>query len=599
MSQVISIEELKLYLNGQKQHKCYTETVDLYKALKTHANGEVPKKLIEDRRPSESQDVMDYRTKIYVPKTKNPISKVITSLSKIRRSPDWNVKYYPKSFSSKIIEAERPDVYTENNYPGHDSVTNWIFSVLLKNYCVDANAVIMVMPVNIGAEKVNEYYKPVATLFNSDQVMYFDDASTFAILKSTDKSDLIKDDGTSAYQKGDVYFFVTEKEFFRLEQNKDGSYATTDQLLHNKGRLPVFKIKSAFLKQKDNSTIQESRIAPMLAGLDEAAREYSDLQAAKVQHMYPLFWYIQSKECNKCNGTGKTVEESGPVSCKTCSGTGKIKFSPYAHLEVSPAKLGEQNVPIPPAGYVSRDVEIIKHQETSVAQHLYSALAAINMQFLDQTPLNISGDAKQVDREELNNFVYSVAEDLVGTMDKIYWWINEWRYAVVVPDSKQREAMLPEISVPENFDLLPADYLMDEISKARTAKVNPILIAAMEHSYSVKKFYTNPEISTLIDSLYMLDPLAGYTVDEKMSLMQNKGCTLPDFVISAYITAFVKKAVATEKDFMSKPLEEKMNVMRKYADEKIKEADAAEHVKQDLLKQQQQSFNPDGSGQTN
>jgi hypothetical protein len=250
-----------------------------------------------------------------------------------------------------------------------------------------------------------------------------------------------------------------------------------------------------------------------------------------------------------------------------------------------------------------RDVEIIKHQDSSIDKHLYFSLASINMQFLDQTPLNISGEAKAIDKDELNNFVYSIAEDLVGTMDKIYWWIIEWRYATIIPDKKAREAMLPEIAVPENFDLLPVDYLMDEISKAKQAKVNPILIAAMEHSYSVKKFYTNPEISNLIDCLYVLDPLPGYTVDEKMSLLQNKGCTQEDFVISCYITSFVKRAVESDKDFMKKSLQEKMKVIQKFAEEKIKANDKAEQAKQNLLMEQQEAFQQapgaNGGGQSN
>jgi hypothetical protein len=33
---------------------------------------------------------------------------------------------------------------------------------------------------------------------------------------------------------------------------------------------------------------------------------------------------------------------------------------------------------------------------------------------------------------------------------------------------------------------------MDEIGKGRTAKANPILIAALEEDYAVKKFYNQP-----------------------------------------------------------------------------------------------------------
>jgi hypothetical protein len=597
MAVQLSLETLKLYFIGQAHHRAYAETVQQYEKLKTHADGLMPTKLIEERRPSESKDTLEYRKKIYVPKTKNPIGKVVSSLSKIRRSPDWSIKYDKKAFPSSIIEEETLEEYCEKNYPGQTSITNWIFSVLLKNQSVDGNAVIAVLPMNIEASQTNEYYKPIAILFNSNQVLFYEEGAEYAILRSSERSSLTKPDANGNLpNEAKVFYVITTNEFQKWEETSAGSeFQMTQQLVHAKNKLPAFKIRAQFLKQKENTIIQESRIAPMIPSLDEAAREYSDLQAAVVQHMHPLFYYIQSKECKACNGTGKTTGASGMADCQQCydenlkASTGRIKFSPYAHIQVDPPAIGDKSVPMPPAGYVTRDVEIMKLQDERVKTHLYEALASVNMQFLDQTPLNVSGKAKEVDREELNNFVYSVAEDLVATMDKIYWWVNEWRYSVIVSDKTKREAMLPEICVPEQFDLLPADYLMDDISKAKTAKVNPLLVATMEEDFAVKKFYNNPELKSQISCYYELDPLPGLSVDEKMSLLSNKGVTQEDFVTSAYIVSFVKRAIAEEKDFLSKPLAEKQKVISKYAQEKVKVTDAAEKVKQEmLLKQQQQ-----------
>jgi hypothetical protein len=604
MAVQLSLETLKLYFIGQAHHRAYVETVDLYSKLKTHADGLMPTKLIEERRPSESKDTLEYRKKIYVPKTKNPIGKVVSSLSKIRRSPDWSVKYDRKSFPSSITDDETLEEYCEKNYPGQTSVTNWVFSVLLKNQSVDGNAVIAVLPMNIEAGKNNEYYKPIAILFNSNQVLFYEEGAEYTILRSSERSSLTKPDvNGNLPNEAKVFYVITTTEFQKWEETSAGNeFQMTQQLVHGKNKLPAFKIRAQFLKQKENTIIQESRIAPMIPSLDEAAREYSDLQAAVVQHMHPLFYYIQSKECKSCNGTGKKISATGTTECQQCydenlkASTGRINFSPYAHIQVDPPAIGDKSIPMPPAGYVTRDVEIMKLQDSRVKTHLYEALASINMQFLDQTPLNISGDAKSVDREELNNFVYSVAEDLVATMDKIYWWINEWRYSLIVPDRTKREAMLPEICVPEQFDLLPADYLMDDISKAKTAKVNPLLIATMEEDFAVKKFYNNPDLASQIACYYELDPLPGLSVDEKMSLLSNKGVTQEDFVTSAYIVAFVKRAIAEDKDFLSKPFADKQKTISAYAAEKIKTTDAAEKVKQEILLKQQQlqqeMFNP-------
>jgi uncharacterized protein YpmB len=602
-------EQLRLYFDGNIRHRAYKETVDTYNAMRVHADGEVPVKLIQERRPSESEETFKYRKEIYVPKTKNPIGKVLRSLSKIRRSPDWSVKYDPKAMSTRIIEEESPENYCEENYPGHKSITNWAFSVLLKNNCIDANSVIAVFPLNPEAATNNEYYKPQAMVFNSPQVIFFEEGAEYAILQSSERSSLVKlDPNTNVYAAtSKVFYLFTSTEFFKFEQEEKGSYKQTQYINHNIGELPVFKVRAEFLKQKENTIIQETRLRDMIPSLDEAAREYSDLQAAVVQHMHPLFWYYQSKACQPCGGAGKVIQNGNTVECSVCSGSGRIKFSPYAHMEVEPPKLGDQATPAPPAGYVSRDVEIMKLQDERVKNHLFDALASINMQFLDQTPLNISGEAKGVDREELTNFVYSVAEDLVWSIDRVYYFIGEWRYMVIVPDKKARKAMLPEVTVPEQFDLLPADYLMDGISKAKTAKVNPLLIAAMEEDYSNKAFYNDPNLAGQIAAYYDLDPLPGYSIDEKMSLLQNKGATQEDFVISAYIASFVKRAIAEDEEFLSKKLEEKQKVIMKYAQEKITANDKAEQVKNEMLLEQQQQMagnagnnNPiNGGGQNN
>lgn len=607
-----SLSTLKLYFNGSKYHSYYSETVKMYQAFRFHANGEVANNsltyasggtsdlspatantrfndLIIQRRPNESDYIQRYRQCIYVPKTKNPITKVVTSLSKIRRSPDWNIDYTGIKWPARIPAEETLEQYCEKNYPGYASVTNWMFTIALKNQCIDANAVVAVFPREFNIEE-NKFFKPEAFLFNSSQVIYYEEGNDWAILQSAQMSDINKGADSVAYQTGKIFYVISSTEFFKFEQvSAAEEYANTQYYQHNFGYLPVFKIPAVFLAQKNNSIIQESRLAPMLADLDEAAREYSDLQATKVQHMYPLLWYFENKDCPACEGVGKLPTQSetgdstystGSSTCTSCGGSGKIKFSPYTVMAVAAPKLGEQTIPTPPAGYVSRDVEIIKHQEESVQQHCFDALSAINMQFLDQTPLSISGDAKNVDREELNNFVYNVAEDVVAIMDKIYFIINDWRYSFAIPDKKGRYAMLPKIAVPQNFDLLPSGYLMDDIVKAKASKVNPVLVATMETQYANKMFYTEPELSEKIDLIYNLDPLPGITEDEKMVRLSNKGVTQQDYIISSNIVAFVKRAIIENKGFVDMHYEDQMAILQKYAEAKQKEMSAAAKVLQ-------------------
>src|ERR1700749_709892 len=86
---------IQSYATKQFKYKGFDKSVELYEDIRVHADGEVPKCIIEERRPSESDRIKEYREKIYVPITESTVSKVITSLSKIRRSQDWSIDYDP------------------------------------------------------------------------------------------------------------------------------------------------------------------------------------------------------------------------------------------------------------------------------------------------------------------------------------------------------------------------------------------------------------------------------------------------------------------------------------------------------------------------
>ena len=567
--QLTKLDDFSTYTQFNR-HPIYAETVVQYHPLKIHANGEFPKAMIEERRPSESADILDYRKKTYKAVTKLPVSKVLTSLSKIRRSPDWMIQFDESKIPSTIIEEETLEEYLER-LPGYGSITDWIFGILLKQNAIDANAVIAVIPVSKVSN--NEYYKPVPIIFNSDHVIEYDEEQQVCILQSRKKTTLINQDGSLSYNAGFRFYYIDDKEVIIYDQNKDG-YFPSFQLQHNLGKMPAFKVKGEAFKQYDNCIVNKSRLDAMVPFLDEAACEYSDLKGSKIQHLFPLFYYYQNKSCNDCGGLGKKSTDAGQEQCSSCEGSGKVKFSPFAHMQLDPPKLGETALPNPPAGYISRDTAILELQDKSYEKNNYKALAAINMQFLDQTPLTISGDAKNVDREELQNFVYNFAEDLIASADKTIYFINEWRYSLIVPDKKKREELLPNIPVPQNFDLLPADYLVDEITKVR-GKINPLILAMMEEQLAEKKFYNQPDLAEKVKLFFSLDPLPGTTIDEKMTLMQNQAITKRDFVISTYMADFITRALIDDDEFCDKKREEQKKILAEMADEKMKENDEA------------------------
>jgi hypothetical protein len=557
----------------------------MYEEAKTHADGLYPLRLIEERRPHESEAIHAFRKKIYQPKTKETISSVVTSLGKIRRSSDWSIEYDSETQNSAIPDGETLFDYCEKKFPYYSSITMWVFSVLLKEYLIDPNAIIVVCPLS-RPQTDQEYLKPYPIIFNSDQILDYIE-NQYAILKSLNKYDYT--DAKSEMQQGSMWYVVKSDVIETwAEADSEKTIRLVDVYEHGLGYIPIIRVKGVFLKTHEEYSVWESRISSMFPSLNEAVREYSDLQGAKVGALYPEKWEWASQPCMNCkdvNGiaTGKILEQYGKqqkqryITCPSCQGTGSQGVSgPYKKFIVRGSKenMGESPAPIPPFGYVAKGdvVAVIDAMEKSVNKHKFDALASINMQFLTQVPLAISGEAKQVDRDELNNFVYGIAEDLVGLMDALYLLIADYRYRIVVPDVQKRIELCPEIPVPQKFDLLSSQYLIDELGSAsKSGGLSDITLKAFEIDFCSKKFAEQPEVKEELELNFKLDPLAAKTEDEKIAIKSVGGCREVDYVISCNIGFFVKRALNEFEDFCELELMEQIAILEVYAKSTVDE----------------------------
>jgi hypothetical protein len=207
---------LKKYIKENYRHANYAEAVKNYNEIRIHSDGKAPGNLIEERRPGESELILAYRKKIYQPKTKTVIMKVMNLLGKIRRSSDWTIKYDEKASPATIAKDQTLQEYCERNYPEYASLTKWYFDVALKQQVIDPNAVALVhWYKDLPSSADIKFGKPVITIFNSDKVLDYK-KDEFAFLLSEEKAEYRSADLKTTRNDGDVYYFVTPEACCRL-----------------------------------------------------------------------------------------------------------------------------------------------------------------------------------------------------------------------------------------------------------------------------------------------------------------------------------------------------------------------------------------------
>lgn len=559
----------------------FEKTVDIYNHLSFHINGyqyqQQPENpyfglLIDDRRPSESETIKEYRRKIYTSATKPTCFKVINSLKKIVKSQDWKIDYSKSKPSPRVSDDESMENYCENDYPIFGSIENWLYSYGMKEIMVDPNGAIVVMPLSFEVES-NEYLKPFASYIHSNDILDFKQ-NHYIVFKSNMMSE---------YKVGDrivkepiIVVMDTMSMWYAKKTSSNMEYTVELMYNHNFGDVPAILGGGIYREIVDETPLFDSFMSPMLPSLDVTARESSDLDAEVVQHIYSTMWYMAGENCGSCSGVGKVKKNGKQIVCPDCHGAGVMQKTPYKDIVIKKSMFDNTNIPTPPAGYVNKPTEIVTLQDTRIKNHLTNALSAINMEFLSQTPMAESGIAKAVDRDELNNFVYGVAYHMVENVLKpIYKFTAEWRYSSIIQNEKAIDDMLPMIAIPERYDLLSEEMLLDNISKANQSDVDAVIISEMQIDYINKKFRENTDVRDKLIAINELNPFVGVTVDEISNMLLSNIITKKDAIKSIYINEFVDRAIATEKGFLEKPYEKKVEIINKMADEKMNESKPA------------------------
>ncbi len=600
----ITPEFVKPYFDGKKRHQNYDKALDIYHHLTFHFDGYFRRpwmsgtsqpanlqqvnpyfsRLIDNRRPSESDVILDYRRDRYFPKTKAPCSKIQNSLRKIVKSSDWKIDWSKVEVPKSLPEKDQLNEYTEENYPFDDCIENWAYNSMVRWLLIDPNGLICVFPLSWEVEE-NEYVRPYAHIIPCKDVLDYKQ-NELAIFISPYTIPI--KDANGRDKQGKIIMIVTTDTYYECRQKGGENNGTYNFDIiphpHNIGELPAFIIGGLKKNPEITAPFYESFVMDILPSLDTVAADLSDLEAEKAQHLFSTMWYIQPQACSACQGSGGVLAEGKQTICPSCEGRGVLAKSPFKDLMINasnPLQSGK-DVPIPPAGYITKPIEMVELQMKIIKDGIYDALSAINMEFLAQEPLNVSGKAKEVDRDELNNFVYSIAYHLVeNIIVPIYYFVNELRYMNIVPDPELRKKMLPHINVPEVFDFLADKNIEDRLIKVSGSDVSAEIKELIEMNYIHSEFQDVPETRDKLIALHNHDPFAGQNVADLESMLTSGVISKTDFILHIYIKNFISELLSDDSEFLQLDFDEQKTKLYEMAAEKEKELDAAEKIKRD------------------
>lgn len=545
-----------------RRHKYYGQSVAHNEDMKIHVEGTSPKKILDAKRPNEPEQVKDYRLESYRPRTKAKCDKVISIISRI-----FNPKISKIEFKNE--KADDLKTYLTKEYPFYRSLMGFIRQTFIRKDFGDPNAVLAVLPESMDIEG-EDYFNPICYIYNSAKILQFEPDKWYLI-------DITEYEGKIKFvQKSPDTLLLIDTEYVSTISIKEG-HLTVEDVEHNFGKVPAFRM-GGDVRENDPPYLYDSFISGVLPHWDKVVQWSSDLDAMVILHMYLEKWEIEMT-CPTCGGRGNVREQIADtdandpnnftqVTCERCHGDAVIKSSPFEIKTINQEALpDDNNMPIPPMGYVDRPVEIVDKVESLRDKEMIEGLSAINMDIVNKIGENQSGIAKVIDRTDLDGFLMKIADHIYDyVIPKIIEFTIEWRYGIN-NEIVEREDFMPDIQKPVRFDVLSVNYLLEELTAAKQAGVDPSVITGLQKDVTAKMF-AGDEKDTLL-AVIELDPFPGMGTDDILAAKQSGVISREDYYKKIYMTQLVNEAIEKVPDFLKKSFVEKNEIIDNMVAEKL------------------------------
>lgn len=577
----MNLDTISQYLKGNpKTYPFYDAAVKLAEKLRVHVDGAFPVGLTEKLRPHETAVQQEYRKNNFKAITKPAVNSIVVSIRKINKADDFQFTY--PDMPARVAEEKSLKTYLEEDFPFDNSLRNWLFKLRLFDLLGDPNGVVVVLPSNKPANEA-EFVNPYPYFFPSERVLDFVEGH-LCVVESDQKSLLTGQNASNA--TGRILWLVDTDAMTKATQVGDAQQNRYELEVYNHfaiGWLPAFKMAGGKVcsARENGQRLHESIIHPCLDYFDLALERQSDFQIQLVYHVHSEAWEYTVNKCTACMHTGKEMVDGKSVTCRTCNGSkwvspgttplGITRFTPDANTiggqerpGISPPHKGYIEKPLPPT-------ELLKQQ---VKDDILSGMEALNVEYAKSTPLTISGEAKKVDRQEVNGFYSDIAQHLVeNILRPVVYYIACMRYGMLLGQAAIDD-IIPNIPVPQEFDTSSVDEMALQVKEAVEAEMDASIVFERQRQYAAKAFGKDSMQYKMVTVASQHDPLPFKTEDDRMTVLANGGCSQSDYILSAKFNYFV--TVVSEKDeaFFDKSFDEQKKALFAIVDQEAAEQEA-------------------------
>lgn len=544
----IALADFVKIVRGEIVDPFYKERVEESDKMLLHAfpNRRLIERLALVRFPNEPHYVIDFKIANWKAITSTYIQKITKVIAKVPKSQEFIVTYPNPAFRD----------FLTLEYPIYENFWNWVWTKLLQAFLIEPNALAVLWFSQKG---------PFIKLFTANQVLYYEPGE-FVVLSS---------------EQPNRYYYIDDTAIREFELESGGwgynNISVNETVINefNYEFLPFCFVGGNYKSFHENSVFT-SVISGVCPFWEQALIAFSELDAGIKQHVFPDKWRFLSGTCTNCNGTGKVSfrgvgDRVEYAQCSVCNGTGDPPTGMFAEILIQPNTGLTEKAPIPPLGYVQKDFEPIEFLSSYYKEMLREGLRAVNMEFLAEVPLNESGRAKEVDRLEVNSFLYEVANIFLnGCVNKCLLFLAKALYEDKDTIYIKKE-VVPTVVIPTEFDHID-NGAWDQLEKMYSSNVSNEIIAETERRLIDKKFQSSPYERSILLLCNTIDPLRGYKTEEKIELYGAGAVTTEDFILSIHIRSIVRKVIDSTYGYsiLNKPFEEQLDIVKKEAKKIVK-----------------------------